>query len=397
MMPTQPQTRIRVMYVVPDLREGGAERHVTTLMPRLDRARFETAVVCIGDEGKLYPDLEATGTRAIALHRTKRQALAAMRDLMREMRDFLPDIVITRGYNAEMLGRIAARLVGVPHTVVWVHNHGDVTPRGAVRRMADRLLGNVTSAYFGLANAQVGYLADDLKYSRDKIRVIHNGVDPDRFAWSDDRASVASLGIRDPDNVVGILAALRPEKDHGTFLRAARLVVDRLPNTKFLIVGEGPMRPEIERLTEELGLGGHIILTGSRSDVGDLLQAMDVFVLCSNTVECFPMALLEAMAAGRPAVCSEVGAIPEIVVDAVTGFLVPQQDPASLARRVVQVLSDSALAGRMGRAARARVETEFSLRQSVEVAQQELQNLLTPRPSPGSRGDLADHVGSHHG
>ena len=205
-------TRIRVMYVVPDLREGGAERHVTTLMPNLDRARFETSVVCIGDEGKLYGDLLASGTRAIALRRTKREAVGALRDLMREMRNFLPDIVITRGYNAEMLGRIAARLTRVPHSVIWVHNHGDIEPRGVIRRIADHLLAGGTSAYFGLANAQIDYLVGDLKYSPDKIRIIHNGVDADRFEWSEDRGAVSGLGIRDHDKVVGILAALRPGK-----------------------------------------------------------------------------------------------------------------------------------------------------------------------------------------
>src|SRR6185312_8987112 len=130
---------------------GGAERHVTTLMPNLDRSCFDTAVVCIGSEGSLFGDLTRSGTRVIALHRTKRQAIRTLRDLAREMRDFTPDVVITRGYNAEMLGRIAAWLTHVPHNVVWVHNYGDMEQRGAVRRIADRVLDRVTSAYFGVA------------------------------------------------------------------------------------------------------------------------------------------------------------------------------------------------------------------------------------------------------
>ena len=143
---------------------------------------------------------------------------------MREMRNFAPDVVITRGYNAETLGRIAAWLTRVPHRVVWVRNDGDIEPRGAVRRIADRVLDGGTSAYFGLARAQIDYMVGDLKYSPDKIRIIHNGVDPDGFEWSDDRGAVSGLGIRESDKVVGILASLRPEKDHDTFLRAARLV-----------------------------------------------------------------------------------------------------------------------------------------------------------------------------
>ena len=85
-------------------------------------------------------------------------------------------------------------------------------------------------------------MVNDLKYSPAKIRIIHNGVDPDGFQWTDDRSAVSDLGIGESDKVVGILAMLRPEKDHATFLRAARLVVDRVPDAKFLIVGDGPMR-----------------------------------------------------------------------------------------------------------------------------------------------------------
>ncbi|MDF2827877.1 MAG: putative glycosyltransferase, partial [Mycobacterium sp.] len=121
------------MYVVPDLGVGGAERHVTTLMPNLDRARFEPAVVCIGAEGELFADLG--DVRAVALQRSKRQAFGALRDLIREMRAFRPDVVLLRGYNAELLGRVAARVAGVPHCVVWVHNHFDTEPRGTVRRI----------------------------------------------------------------------------------------------------------------------------------------------------------------------------------------------------------------------------------------------------------------------
>ena len=373
-------TRIRVMYVVPDLGVGGAERHVTKLMPNLDPNKFDTAVVCIGTEGKLFGALAASDVRAVALHRSKRQAMRALRDLTREMRNFAPDVVITRGYNAEMLGRIAARLTHVPHSVVWVHNHGDTEPRGAVRRIADRVLDRVTSAYFGVARAQIDYMVNDLKYSPDKIHIIHNGVDPDDFQWTDERSAASDLGICESDKVVGIFAALRPEKDHATFLRAARLVADRIPQTKFLIVGDGPMRPEIERLVHELDLADSVVLTGARMDVPELLRAIDVFVLSSYTVECFPMALLEAMAAGRPAVCTAVGGVPEMIEEPTTGYLVPPRNPDALADRLVCILSDSELARQMGQAARVRVETLFSLRKSVSATERALEELVSTGP-----------------
>ncbi|MFI5783600.1 glycosyltransferase [Nocardia sp. NPDC051570] len=367
---------IRVLYVVPDLRVGGAERHVTTLLPNLDRARFEPSVICIGEEGSLFAELGAAGVPAQALHRTKHQAAAALRDLVRAMRRQRPDVVVTRGYNAEALGRIAAWCARVPKAIVWVHNCGDVEPRGRFRAVTDRILDRRTSAYFGVAQAQIRYMVEDLGYPESKIRVIYNGVDPSAFATGDDRTAAMDFGIGEQDVVVGIVAALRPEKDHATFLRAARQVADRLPSAKFLIVGDGPERGRIESLVGELGLDDRVIVAGSRPDVAALLRAMDVVVLSSYSVECFPMALLEAMAAARPAVCTSVGGIPELIVDGKTGYLVPPRDPDRLAERLLVVLADVPARKQMGAAARARVDTEFSLRMSISAAELAMEEVV---------------------
>ncbi len=368
------------MHVVPDLGVGGAERHVTTIMPNLDPDRFVTSVVCIGTEGELFGDLVGTNTEATALHRTKRQAIGALIGLVREMRRFSPDVVLTRGYNAEALGRIAAVIARVPHNVVWVHNHGSIEPHGRLRRVSDKILDRVTSAYFGVAQAQSRYMIEDLRYPAGKITVIYNGVDVARFdAQSDDadrQRVFDEFGFDPQDQVVTILAALRPEKDHENYLQAARIVADRLPAAKFLIVGDGQMRPRVEELIDELDLGSRVVLAGTRSDVPALLAASSVFTLCSYSIECFPMALLEAMAAGVPAVCTAVGGVPEMIDDGVTGFLVPPRDPQAVADAVSTILTDEHLAQKMGQTARDRVEREFSLATSVAATETALEELV---------------------
>ncbi|KXX57099.1 MULTISPECIES: glycosyltransferase [unclassified Rhodococcus (in: high G+C Gram-positive bacteria)] len=376
---------LRVLCVVPDLRVGGAERHAVTLLPRLDRKRFDPSVICIGSEGDLFPALAAGYVPALALKRTKLQAVGALCDLVRETRRIAPDIMIVRGFNAETLGRIAAFLARVPRTVVWVHNCGETTTRSVLRRIVDRALAPVTSAYFGVAKLQVPYLVDDLHIPPRKIRIIHNGVDPAQFDPRGDRAAAADLGIGPRDRVVGILAALRPEKDHATLLRAARLVVDELPDAKFLVVGDGPTRGDLERLAGELGIADRVVFTGSRPDVRDLLGVMDVFVLSSYSVECFPMALLEAMAAGRPAVCTAVGGVPEMISEGVTGFLVPPRAPTALAEKLLRVLTDPETSREMGLAARTRVESEFSLRASVAESERALEEVAGRCPPRGAR------------
>jgi len=179
--------------------------------------------------------------------------------------------------------------------------------------------------------------------------------------------------------VVGIVAVLRPEKDHVSLLRAARTVVDELPRARFLIIGDGPTRPQLEALCTELQLTPNVHFAGSRDDVARLLPAIDVFVLTS-TSECFPISVLEAMACARPAVCSAVGGIPEVIKDGETGYLVPPKNPPQLAARLVNLLRDPQTARRMGTAARARVEAEFDLDCSIAAAQQAIEDVVSGQP-----------------
>ena len=367
---------IRVLFVVPALPVGGAERHVTTMLPRMNPARFTPSVICIGEEGELFSTLRAAGIEAAALRLHKRQAVRALIELVMMMRRTRPDVVVVQGYNAETLGRIAARIAGVKHTINWVHNASGLVQRGTVRRTVDRALTRWTSAYFGVAEAQRPYLVDELGHPDDKIRVIYNGVDLAQFRTSTDRGVLAEFGFAENDPVVGIVAVLRPEKDHVSLLRAARTVVDELPRARFLIIGDGPTRPQLEALCTELQLTPNVHFAGSRDDVARLLPALDVFVL-SSVSECFPISVLEAMACARPAVCTAVGGIPEMINDGETGYLVPPKDTQQLADRVVRLLRDPQTARRMGRAARDRVAAEFDLNCSIAAAQQAIEDVVS--------------------
>ena len=253
-------------------------------------------------------------------------------------------------------------------------------------RIVDRALIRWTSGYFGVAEAQRQYLVDELGYPDDKIRIIHNGVDPALFDVNTDRGVLAEFGFAEGDPVVGILAALRPEKDHATFLRAARIVIDEMPRARFLVIGDGATRPQLEALCSELRITPNVHFAGARDDVARLLRAIDVFALSSVTVECFPIALLEAMACARPAVCTAVGGIPEMINDGETGYLVPPKDPQQLAARLVSLLSDPQTARRMGRAGRDRVEAEFDLDRSVAAAQRAIEDVVCGQDASSGRG-----------
>ena len=279
------------------------------------------------------------------------------------------------GFNAEVLGRVAGRLARVPALIVWKHNCGDLKRRLRVRVM-DRLLDPATDYYFGVAFGQVPYLVDDLGLRGHKIRIIRNGVDPTAFATDSgarDAELAASLGIAADDRVVAILAVLRPEKDHATFLRAGRILLDREPRARLLIVGDGPCRASSEALAAELGLGDRAVFAGMRSDVARILGLADVVALASFTIECFPFSILEAMSAGVPAVCTAIGGLPEMIEDGVTGHLVPPRDPAGMADAILRVLHPEDRAAEMGAAARRRLEERFTLERSVRETERVLE------------------------
>jgi glycosyltransferase involved in cell wall biosynthesis len=369
---------IRVMFVQPSLSVGGAERHITHLVRLLPREQFSCTVCCIKEPGPLAADVEAAGVEVIALESGTRQAGSALARLTGHMRRVRPHVVTMNGFNAEVLGRAAATAARVPARVVWKHNCGDLHRRLRVRIM-DRLLDRATDYYFGVAFGQVPYLVNDLGLRGDKIRIIRNGVDPQAYSSPGEerrREVAASLGIEEGDRVVGILAVLRPEKDHATFLRAGRRVLDRMPRARLLVVGDGPRREDSERLAAELGLGDRVIFAGMRSDIADVLSVVDVIVLSSFTIECFPFSVLEAMSASVPAVCTAIGGLPELVEDGVTGHLVPPRDPAGLAEGILRVIEPPGRAEEMGAAARRRLEERFTLQRCVDETGRTLTSIV---------------------
>lgn len=368
------------MFVVPDLAIGGAERHLVTLAPRLDRTRFKASVVCIGDEGGLFDILGQAGIPASALHLSgKRHAFAALRALVTVMRKERPELVVLRGYNAEALGRIAAFSAGVRRTIVWVHSSENIKPRSWLRNFAEIFLSRRTTRFFGVAEAQTPYLVHELNYPSERVRIIHNGVEVGQFDTEADHRLRGEFGIRPGSAVVGIIAGLRPEKDHRTLLYAMQLLIRDLPNVDLLVVGDGALRDELESLSHRLGIRQNVHFIGARNDIPEVLRAIDVFTLTSTT-ECLPISVLEAMASGRPTVCTDVGGISEMVTDGITGYLVPPGDATLLARRLKGLLSDPEAAQRMGLAGRRRVETDFSLERSVAATERAFEDAVHQRP-----------------
>ncbi|MEJ2888092.1 glycosyltransferase [Actinomycetospora aeridis] len=388
------------MFVVPTLAVGGAERHAATLLTSVDPERVRGSVVCLQDRGRRggnWARIEAADVRRTELHRGKRDVVGMICGLLREMHREQPDIVVLRGFNAEILGRVAGILAGVPHLLVWVRNCGDVVPAGRGRRLLNRVLARMTDDVYGVAYGQLPYITGELGYDAEKLRIVYNGIDPTWIDAGDDdpAATRAELGVGADETVVGTVAVMRPEKDHPTLLRAFRQVADRRDDVRLALVGDGPERERLEALIDELGLRERVLLLGHHNDVRRLLRTFDVFTLSSRTVEACPNSLLEAMSAGIPAVCTAVGGVPEMIVDGVTGRVVPSEDPDRLAGGLLELLDDPAAAREMGAAGRRRVREVFTLDRSVSEAQNAFEETVgrTPRsPVATQRRDDAPEL-----
>lgn len=358
---------ITVAHVVWSLQVGGLERIVVELVKRLDPSMFASIVCCLEFEGELAQAVRQAGGTVIRFDKRPGRDLGLPFRLASCFRQHRVDIIHCHNYGPLAYGSIAAKLSGgarVIHTV-----HGPDASMRSEQRFYQRLK---------LVN-QVVAVSEHVRevaihrggVPRGRIETILNGIDVDSYATkqTDSRARIrGELGLDGDDQLVGIVARLTPEKDHGTLLRAVARLRESDERVHLALVGDGELREELTRLSERLGIRAHTHFLGTRTDVPDVLSALDVFVL-SSKIEGLGITLLEAMAAGVPVIGTAAGGIPEVIADGDTGRLTPVGDPHAMAEAVSWVLSHSDDAARMARRAATLVRERFGF--GVMVARYE--------------------------
>jgi glycosyltransferase involved in cell wall biosynthesis len=367
---------ISVLFLVPNLETGGAERQLTELVTRMDHARFKPIVVCQKGGGPFYDEIARAG---IEVHRLEMHGRGDPRYPLRLAaicREGGVRAMVIRGFSTGVIGRIVGRMLRIHPLIMAEHSTGRIDP-DPKKRPIERLLAPLADGVIAVAKGQIPYLVKDKGYDPQKIRVIYNGIDVREWVpMARDSKAARELQIPDRAPVAGILAMLRPEKDHATFLQAAKLVLERVPEARFLIVGEGTERAKLEALAKQLGLDGRAIFTGRRADVRQMLSLFDVSVLTSVTVETFPMSFLEAMAMAKPLVATPAGGVPEMIDEGENGYLVPMRDAPALADALTKLLSDPKRAQAMGRTSRTIVEQRFTMENMVRETERYIQHLL---------------------
>jgi glycosyltransferase involved in cell wall biosynthesis len=293
------------------------------------------------------------------------------------------DAVVTVGTGGDKMfwGRLAGWLAGAPVICSALHSTG--LPDHVER--SNRLLTPLTDAFIAVAQPHAQYLAAHEGCPADRICIIPNGVDVERFhpRWPD-RGLQREFGLRNGAPTAAIIAALRPEKNHAMFLEVAALVHEGVPSARFLVIGDGPERAKLEALVQSLGIVEAVRFIGTRHDVPEVLSLADVVLLTSH-MEANPICLLEAMASEKPVVATRVGSVPETVLEGRTGFLVAPGDVRAMAARVLQLFAEPERATILGRAGREQVIARWSVDRMVRGYEDLIVRIYAEKSAPSMR------------
>ncbi len=374
-----------VVHLTASTFHGGPERQMLGLARALPRS-VRSVYLSFAEGGRCRPFLGAArqqGCEAVALANDTPRLRAAVAEVRGHLERLRADVLLCHGYKANVLGRLAARGCRVPAVAVSRGWTGECLKVRLYERL-DRLHLRWMDRVVCVSEAQAAKVRR-CRVRPERLRVIHNAVDPERFAGPDSRyRTKLARYFRQPRSaVVGAAGRLSPEKGFEVLVAAAERVLRRDPSVGFVLFGEGPCRERLVRQIKAAGLSGAFALSGFRADLDQFLPHLDLLVLPSYT-EGLPNVVLEACAAGVPVVATAAGGTPEVVEDGVNGYLVPTGDAERLADRIGAVLTADDRGEALGFEGRQRVLERFTFAAQARQYLKLFEELCGARPSGAS-------------
>lgn len=337
--------RIKVLYIIESLSQGGAERRLINDLKFMDRHKVESAVCVLSGNVFLEKEIVNLG---VAVYRMSLKKLADYRGIFRLMKlikTVRPDIVHTQLFWSDILGRIAAKLTGVPVVISTIQSSayepGNSYLFSRKRKLLDSLTGKLfNNKYIAVSKFVKKSIIRRLGIKENKISVIYNCLDFSDF-YTPGQGTLQELknglGLSGNDFILAVVGRLNPPKGHRFIFEALSILKPRFPNLKLLIIGDGPSRQELAEYAGKLGIEKEIIFLGVRDDVKNLLAISDIFVFPTLS-EGMPLSLLEAMAMRKPCIASAIEPIKEVIEDKNTGYLFPPGDSQGLAAVLENIL-----------------------------------------------------------
>jgi len=355
---------MRICYLLPELKGGGSEKHVIQLAAGLRERGQDARIACLFREGPLAGEAHEKKIPLICLNLSYRWGMGTFARIAGWIRSNPMDILHTYLFGFHLFAGLPARLLKVPILVSsrreiphwqkwrhqWVENAGNL--------FVDRVV--------ACSKAVENWTLQKERIPRRKVLTLYNGVDRSRF----DSSRVSSAIRRDfhipPEApLIGTVANMAIEKGYPYLLEAARSILEKCPEAWFLFVGFGPLEQKIKTQAQRITGHRQIIFAGARTDIPDLLGAMDIFILAS-VVEGFPNVLLEALAMAKPVVATRVGGVPELIESGQNGILIPPQNGNALSEAVLSLLKAPERAKAMGQRGEEKIRKNFTLERMLD-------------------------------
>jgi glycosyltransferase involved in cell wall biosynthesis len=357
--------KINLLYVIYSLENGGAETLAIRLAEKIDKKKFHATVCSLTDGGPLKEVLEAKEVPYITLGKREGKDFKIVYRLIKQLKKNKIDIVHTHNQGPLLytyLANIFSRKIKIVHT-----EHINMAKELSYSKkhlLYNKILYRSLDGFINIASHLTSNYCALFNLSNAKIQTIHNCVELSNYNSVANNSLRQELGISADVPLIGNISALRPQKDHATLIRSMVKVCEKLPESILVIVGEGESEQELLTLTKQLDLTRNVIFLGFRSDINNLLAQFDVFVL-SSLYEGLPLCILEAMAAGKPIVATDVDGTNEILVNSKTGLLVPAGQPEKFAEALLSIIVDPDCAIEMGKSARKFVAVKHNIEKMI--------------------------------
>ncbi len=363
--------KLNVLHVITKLELGGAQENTLYTLRNLNREKYNL-FLATNDEGILIEKArELKDVKAFFIPKLIRP-ISPPKDLITLIKLFhfckreKIDIVHTHSSKAGILGRWAARFAKVPIITHTIHGWGFYPRQNFLKRkifiFLEKITSKITDRLIAVSQANIETGIQNRIGEEEKYTLIRSGIKSSRFQNVEVKIAEKKkeLGLEEDTKVVAMIASFKPQKAPLDFIKIASRVVMKKPKTQFLLIGDGELRPEIERLTKEFNLEKKVILTGWRKDIPQILKVMDILALTSRW-EGLPRVFPEAMASELPIVATKVDGAPEAIEEGVNGFLVSAGDTRSMAEKIITLLDNPEMAKEMGRKGREKVFPEFDI------------------------------------
>jgi glycosyltransferase involved in cell wall biosynthesis len=348
--------KINVIHLVEELTIGGLEKILTTIVLNLDKEKYNVSVWCLREGGFFANKLVKEGIDVKILHISTSRNPLSIYKLYKLLKIHKFDIIHTHAYSAGTIGRISAFLAGIP--VIISHNHSVYDYYNMYYHFVEWLLSHITDRIICVSDIVQRFTNETQRINAKKLITIHNGIDSVCSVTGKEVSDIRKeLGIPHNHTVISTIAHMEEHKGLDCLLESASLLLKSRSDISFLLVGEGTLKEEFKKLSVSLKIDKNVIFTGERSDVSEILLLTDIFVLPSLR-EGLPLVILEAMDCGKPIIATNVGGIPEVVDDGVTGILVPTGDFKALYNAMIELLNNTEKMKEMGNKGR-RIFSEY--------------------------------------